>query len=66
MKSPKNGKLPTLTYEHNEDEKLHNVKCACGESCSVTDPMIARRFAQSHVGVHARARIFTPIPDTDL
>lgn len=63
--TPKSGKMPVQDYKFNEDAGEHTVACSCGRWVATTEVLMARRFAASHAGEHARARIFDPIPEGD-
>jgi hypothetical protein len=64
-RNPTCGLLPKLRYEY-LDDGTHSVKCACGAHVSTNVPLVAQRFVQTEIGKHARARIFTPLPDPEL
>lgn len=61
---PKAGAFPGIEYDYVNG--LHIVNCACGSTCSTTDELVARNFAQRETGLHARRRIITPLPPEDL
>ena len=62
---PTEGKMPILTYSYNAGAGSHRVECECGDFTETTEQLAARRFAQSHVGDHARLRIVTPIAELE-
>ena len=65
-RTPRSGKLPNIRYEFCEESDTHKAACECGEHCSSSNPLTVRRFVQSHVGEHARARVFRPEPEPAL
>lgn len=62
---PKPGPFPALVYDFDPGTGTHSVKCKCGAHCETNEPLVARRFAQTEIGKHARNRIFDPAPDPE-
>ena len=66
MLEPRSGKLPTIEYAFDPDTETHTARCGCKHGhVSSSSPLVVRRFVQSHIGEHARARIFNPVPDQE-
>ena len=60
---PTPGRFPTLTYGYDPETGVHDVRCSCNRKafCQTTEHLVARRFAQTHTGEHARLRIVNPL-----
>lgn len=69
---PHPGRFPTLIYSYHPPERepgqdttsvgLHRLECSCKRGfCETNEPLIARRFAASHMAEHARLRIVDPL-----
>lgn len=69
--TPKNGNLPTVTYEYVDTDRAdngaahHHARCKCKWDIRVTDPLACRRAVATHVGVHLSRMIFDPEPAMD-